>query len=380
MPDAETNAVPSTAPAPAADVRLALIGAGAIGRMHMDVLARGGCGTLCGIADPSDSARDLAAQAGVPWFADHRDLLDTVRPDGAIVATPNDSHAPVTLDCIARGVAVLVEKPVADTVEAARTMAAASGAAGVPVLVGHHRRHSPIIRRARAAIRDGMLGRPVSAAVMATFLKGDSYFSAAWRRQAGGGPVLINMIHDIDLLRFLLGEIAEVQAIRSNAVRGFEVEDTAAAVFRMRSGVLATITLSDTAACPWNWDLLSGEWESLAKSEGADSHFITGTEGSLTLPRLTFHSYRGVTGEPGWRSPLGTETLPVEHGSPYVLQLRHFARVIRGEEAPVITAADAARTLAAATAVLTAADRGPQVFADDGLSTRAAAFGERVCL
>lgn len=379
MSDAEANALPF-ATAPLGDVRLALVGAGAIGRMHMDVLARGGCGTLCGIADPSDTARDLAAQAGVPWFADYRDLLDTVRPDGAIVATPNDTHAPVTLDCVSRGVAVLVEKPVADTVEAARTMAAASRAAGVPVLVGHHRRHNPIIRRARAAIHDGMLGRPVSATVMATFLKGQSYFSAAWRRQAGGGPILINMIHDIDLLRFLLGEIAEVQAIRSNAVRGFAVEDTAAVVFRMRSGVLATITLSDTAACPWNWDLLSGEWDSLARSEGADSHFITGTEGALTLPRLTFHSYRGVAGEPGWRSPINTETLPVEHDSPYARQLRHFARVIRGDEVPVITAADAARTLAAAVAVLAAADHGPQVFDDDGLSTRPVSYGERVCL
>ena len=91
----------------------------------------------------------------------------------------------------------------------------AQAQSGVAVLVGHHRRHNPINARAREIVQSGRLGRLVSANVMATFLKPDGYFDAAWRKQKGGGPILINLSHEIDMLRFFMGEIDTVQAISS---------------------------------------------------------------------------------------------------------------------------------------------------------------------
>ncbi|MGT2439683.1 Gfo/Idh/MocA family protein [Bradyrhizobium betae] len=110
---------------------------------------------------------------------------------------------------------------------------------GIPMLVGHHRRHNPIIKSARETVASGKLGQLTAVVGLWLLKKPDDYFEVAWRREQGGGPLLINLIHDIDNLRFICGEIVEVQALTSNKVRGFAVEDTAALLLRLpmaRSG------------------------------------------------------------------------------------------------------------------------------------------------
>ncbi|HJQ60543.1 MAG TPA: Gfo/Idh/MocA family oxidoreductase [Vineibacter sp.] len=335
-----------------ADFRIALIGAGMIAPAHITGAAAVPGIRLSAIADPSDAARKLADGAGVRWFTDHRTLLELARPDAVVVATPNALHVPVALDCIAAGVPVLVEKPIADTVEEAQRLCAAADAAGLPLLVGHHRRHNPIIRRAHQLVRDGALGRLVSINVLAAMLKPDAYFDTAWRRApAGGGPVLINLIHEIDLLRFLYGEIITVEAITSSAVRGLPVEDTAAILLRFANGALGAITLSDAAVSPWSWDLASGENPAFFQPD-VETHFLCGTEGALTLPRLNLWRYPGAR---GWNEPIAARSERPERGDPYGEQLRHLAAVVRGEEQPVISGIDGTRTLRATQAVHTAA-------------------------
>ncbi len=261
---------------------IAVIGTGLIGRTHIDRALRSSSVELVGIADPTPGAADLARSLGVPGFADHRSLLAKVKPKGAVVATPNVTHAQITIDCLERGAAVLVEKPIADTLEDGQRICEASRASGLPVLVGHQRRHNPITRRAKAIVGAGTLGRPVSVTVLCTWLKPREYFDVAWRRQPGGGPILINLIHDIDLMRHLYGEIECVLALASNAVRGFEVEDSAAVALRFRSGALGTVSVCDTAAAPWNWDLSAGEAERFPRQD-INAHFYSGTEGSLAF-------------------------------------------------------------------------------------------------
>jgi predicted dehydrogenase len=273
------------------------------------------------------------------------------------VATPNASHVSVAIDCLERGVAALVEKPVADTVAEALALVQAQQRTGVPVLVGHHRRHNPINSRARRIVQEGRLGRVVTANVMATFLKPDGYFDAVWRRQPGGGPVLINLIHEIDMLRFLCGEITEVQAASSNAVRGFAVEDTAAAVLRFASGALGTVVLSDAAASPWCWDFCAAEQDQYPRQD-VQSHFIAGTHGSLSLPDLSLWNYRG---ERSWHAEMTLEKTFVHKADAYSRQLQHFAAVIEGRETPLCSALDGLRTLQATLAVAEAARSGHAV-------------------
>ncbi|MFM2036158.1 MAG: hypothetical protein RL459_1423 [Pseudomonadota bacterium] len=337
---------------------LALFGAGAIGRTHIDRITRSADLALVGVADPTDGGKALAQGLNVPWFASHLDLLDAMKPQGAIVATPNALHIEQALDCLKRGVPVLVEKPVADTVAEAQLLVGAQASTGVPVLVGHHRRYNPINRRAQRIVQDGKLGQLVSANVMATFFKPQAYFDAApWRTVQGGGPILINLIHEIDMLRFICGEIVEVQAIGSNAVRGFAVEDTAAAVCRFANGALGTLVLSDTATSPWCWDMCAGEQGQYPR-QNVQSHFISGTHGSLSLPDLALWDYRG---ERSWHAELTVEQARVHQQDPYTLQLQHLAAVIAGTETPICSALDGLRTLQATLAVSEAAQTGRAV-------------------
>jgi predicted dehydrogenase len=336
---------------------IAVIGTGSIGRMHIERALRSEHVVVAAVADPGPSAAELGAALGVPHFPDARALLERVPVRAAIVATPNQAHVDAGLASVEHRVPALIEKPVADDVAAALRLCDAADAAGVPLLVGHQRRHNPIIRRAKALIADGLLGRPVSVNAMATWLKPDAYFDLAWRREPGGGPVLINLIHDIDLLRHLLGEIVSVQAITSNAVRGFAVEDTAAVLLRFANGALGTLALSDCAVAPWNWDLAAGEAAHYPQQD-IDAHFIAGTEGALTLPRLNVYRYRGAR---GWHEELTQERSSVHRADPYLEQLRHLRAVAEGHEAALCSGRDGTRTLAATLAVHEAARSGAPV-------------------
>ena len=339
---------------------IGLIGAGAIGRAHAATIAKSSECRLAAIADPSDAGRDFAQNAGIAWFADHRAMLAKATLDGVIIATPNDLHLPGALDVIAAGLPVIVEKPVAVTVAQGLAMADSAEQAGVAVLVGHHRRHNALLKTARRMVAEGALGMLTSVSILAGFAKPAPYFDLAWRRQPGsGGPVLINLIPEIDLVRYVCGEIATVQAITSNARRGFAVEDTAAVLLRLVNGALVTIALSDATAAPWSWDLASGESPNYPKQPAkVQTHFLCGTQGGLALPTLEFWSYAGT---PDWFTPITRQELQQPPNDPYIEQLRHFCAVIRGAETPLLDARDATASLRATLAVHQAAASGQEV-------------------
>jgi len=126
---------------------------------------------------------------------------------------------------------------------------------------------------------------------------------------------------------------------------------------RFGNGALGTITLSDAVAAPWSWEITSGE-ASRYPQRPENCYLFAGTEGSLAVPRLELWRYAGDT---GWFAPLSCERLEVVPEDPQARQLRHFCRVVRGEEAPLITGLDATRTLAVTLAVREAAQTGRQV-------------------
>jgi predicted dehydrogenase len=140
-------------------VRIAVAGAGLIGRRHIEEVHAGGSTDLAAIVDPGPAGPELAEKYGVARYRSLTELFDRDRPDGVILATPNRLHVDGGLECVAAGVPVIVEKPVGDSVESATRLVEAGEQAGVPILTGHHRNYSPIMAKAREIVRSGRLER-----------------------------------------------------------------------------------------------------------------------------------------------------------------------------------------------------------------------------
>lgn len=341
-------------------VRIAVAGAGLIGQRHIEEIDAAADAALAAIVDPFPAADEVAAKFSVPRYASLADLFAAGGVDGVILATPNQLHVEGGLACVAAGVPVIVEKPIGDTVESATRLVEAGEAAGVPVLTGHHRNYSPIMARARETVRSGVLGDLVAVVGTAMFYKPDDYFEVGggWRAQPGGGPILLNLIHEVNNLLSLVGDIVRVQAVTSNATRGFAVEDTAAMVFTFANGALGTFLLSDTAASPRSWEQTSRENKSYDSFPDEDCYHIAGTRGSLSVPTMRLRVYEGV---PSWWEPLTSSTIDLDRSDPLANQITHFAAVIRGEAAPVCSGRDGLKTLKVVDAVVEAARTGAPV-------------------
>ena len=330
-------------------VSIGVIGAGLFGRKHMDVMRQEPACRLAAIADPTPEARAYAESLDVPCFADYEEMLDRVRPQAAIIATPNVLHVPAGIACAERGVPMLVEKPIADTVELACELLREAKRANVRILVGHHRRYHAQAQEARRIVGGGRLGRLVAVTALWATRKPDPYFDAAWRRTTGGGPILINLIHEIDMLRYVGGELASVAGVTSHAMRGFEVEDTAAATFAYAGGALGTVLCTDAAVSPWTIEQGLGENPAFPYT-GENGFRFLGTAGALEFPQLKVWSSRDPA-KVGWDQLLASEPVRVVDRDVYAEQIRHLRAVVEGREAPVVSGADGARTLAATLAV-----------------------------
>jgi len=336
---------------------IAVVGLGSIGLRHAQAARREPGFTLAAVVDPSPAAAAWSREAGVDWYERLDSLLTSRRLDGVIVATPNALHRDATIACLERGIPVLVEKPIADTLQAARAIVDATSRTGVPVLVGHQRRHNPILRTARDYIAGGRLGTLIAANATSLRRKRDAYFNVAWRREPGGGPLLINGIHEIDCLRMLCGDVAAVSAVAGHHARALPVEDTICATLSFESGALGTFALSDAVEAPWAWEMTSGEEQDFP-AEDESCFLVCGTQGSLALPSLDCWRNRAGGGR---GDTYVRERLVCAPADPWLVELRHFGDLVRGLCPPEVGAVEGARTLATVLAIADAARSGAHV-------------------
>lgn len=337
--------------------RIAVAGAGLIGRRHAEAVQLSPAATLCAIVDPTDEGKAFASSLGVRRHPDLAALFAAGEVDGVVLAVPNTVHGGTAMQCVEAGIPAIVEKPfTTDLVEGRRVLAAAK-AAGLPLLTGHHRRYNPLIRKAVEIVRSGKLGHITTVQAQTWFLKPDHYFDVDWRRKAGAGPVYLNLIHDIDLLHALCGPITSVHAMESNAVRGNEVEETAVVLLKFESGVLGTVNVSDAASAPWSWELTAQE-NAHYPATSENCYWLGGTKGSLALPNLAVWTHDGPN---DWWSPISASKPIFEFDDPLVLQISHFSEVIAGTAEPVVSGADGLAAVEVITAIKRSAATGKTV-------------------
>ncbi|WP_428957019.1 Gfo/Idh/MocA family protein [Streptomyces sp. cg35] len=329
-----------TSAAPSGRLRIGLVGAGSVGTDHV----RAAAGAVSyEIAAVCDTRRELAGQLappGAPVFTEHQEMFARAGLDAVIITAPHSLHLPMTLEAARAGLHVLVEKPMATTVEDCTTMIAACERAGVLLAVGHVIHFDPVAREARRILTSGRYGTPhlIAHRRSAHYTPGSRpswFFDPV---VAGGGIVLNVGTHGLDRIQWFAGSpVARV----TGTVRGrpgMDVETDALALIDLENGVSANITLT---------------------SRGVP--FYDETEIMLDEATLRLSHHDGLSLLRGGRSEPLADRGP-GHERAFRAQLDGFAAAVRGEDAAAYVTGDYGRSVvAAALAVYAASERAAPV-------------------
>ncbi len=301
-------------------VRFAMVGAGAIAQSYIQALEDCPDACLVAVADVrQDAARSAAERIGCEYFPSyqvmsrHDDLYDAV-----IICTPPSTHEEISLHFLSRKIHVLCEKPFAVDVRGAHRMLQASREAGVKLTMGSKFRYVDDVIRAKGIVLSGILGDIV---LYENTFTSRTDMTSRWNsdaRVSGGGVLIDNGSHSVDVMRYLLGPIAALQVVEGKRVQGLSVEDTALIVARSESGVMGRIDLS--------WSI---------HKENDYYINIHGSNGTLSVGWK--QSRFRQTSSPDW-VPFGKGYDKVQA---FRSQIQNFAMAIREGEPLHITAEDA---------------------------------------
>jgi predicted dehydrogenase len=244
-------------------IRMGIIGCGRwMSRGHIGLLMASPDVGIVGLADPSDEsiATLCATHPGlddIPAFADHRAMLDAVKPDAVVIATPHTLHLEHAVDAFAAGCHVMLEKPMVTSVAEARTLLAKRDEAGRELLVAYQRHYTPAYRYVAAAIAGGDIGAVEYVAGLQT-LHWTELTEGRWRQDyalSGGGQMIDAGSHLFDSIMFAIDrDVAAVMAYQSGLTPGVDVNSAIA--LRFAGGALATIALVGMAPAGW-WEDIS---------------------------------------------------------------------------------------------------------------------------
>jgi len=315
-------------------------------------------------------ARSFAAERAIPAAAGSVADLVALGIDALSVCTPHPTHEAVVVEAAAAGVHILCEKPISTSAAAAERMIAAASDGGVTLAVVFQRRFWPGAQRLRAAIDSGLIGTPMLGHCRVLLHRGRDYYdSAPWRGTwdaDGGGVLMTQAIHYIDLLQWFMGEPVEVYGSAGAFVLGdaIEVEDTAAAVITFASGAVAT--LSATVAATPNL----GTELTVTGTTGATVTIGEYPEGSDADTEIWAvpgqEEVRSVLAEGGFRPDKSVAEVNASLQHLHRRQIEDFVDAVRTGHEPAVTGAQALRSLQIVEAVYASARTGRPVRLREG--------------
>ncbi|KAF2084973.1 putative quinate utilization oxidoreductase QutH [Saccharata proteae CBS 121410] len=335
-------------------LEIAVMGAGGIGPRHAQAITNCPSTSLSCLVDPNPSAQHVAERFHTHYCPSVQSMLASRRPkpSAAIVCTPNETHVSIASEILNAGIPVICEKPLSTTVESGQFLVKLAADLKVPLLAGHHRRFHPIIRRTKSLLPS--LGRVITINGLWALYKPNPYFDAPtqWRREVeSGGPVFINLVHEVDVLQYLFGPIDRVMAEAVQKTRPFDVDEGTTVMLRFASGVVGTFVCADNVVSPWAWEMGTGENPTIPATH-QDSYRILGTTASLSAPSLQRWSYAD---QKTWTEPMQQETFSVhETKTPFEAQIEDLVAVVRGEKGAECEGMEGLRAVRVVDAVLTA--------------------------
>ena len=339
-------------------LKISVIGTGLMGIQHIKAIKKSKKVILHSIVDVNPKAEILSKKYKLKLFRRIEDLLKSDKPNGVVVSTPNQLHEKHSNIFLKNKIPVLLEKPISHDVNSAKKIVNFSKKYRTPLLIGFHRRHNKIISKVKNILSSKQLGKIVSANVLCWFYKHKEYYKTNWRTKKGGGPLNINLVHDLDIACYLLGSVKYVQAFKSNKIRKFNIEDTASINLIFNSGALCTLNVSDTIVSPWSYELTSGE-NPVYPITNQSAYYIGGTEGSIQFPNLKHWSYKKE--KSWWNKILVKNKRDKKDNKTLINQIDHFADVILKKVKPKVSAEDGLNLLKILKAIEKSSKNGKKV-------------------
>jgi predicted dehydrogenase len=344
-----------------AKLRTALVGCGKVAQLHaaaLQSLPESEFVAVCGRSPERVNA--CAAKYKVAAFTDINEMLVKAKPQAICVCTPHPEHAGPTVAAAKAGVHAIVEKPLASSLADCDAMLEASRGNKTILSTIYQRRYYPPCQRIRRAIDEGKIGKPVLGIATVSGWRDEAYYkSDAWRgswKHEGGGVLVNQSPHQLDLLTWFMGEIDEVFGYWANVNHPYiEVDDSAVAVVRFKSGGLGNIVVSNSQNPALNArvSVHGANGMSLGVQTDGGAMFIPGMSSITEAP---FNDLWTVRGEeqflPQWKeedAKLFKSVNPMEHF--HRLQIQDFLRAIIEKRPPSVTGEDGRRTVELFTAI-----------------------------
>ena len=327
-------------------LRTALIGCGKVGQIHAQALRELPESEFVAVCDPVfERAESLARPGGARAFVEVGPMLRDTRPQVVLIATPHPQHAAPAMAAAEAGAHVLVEKPLAANLRDCDAMLDAARRGGVQLSVISQRRWYLPVRRMKAAVEAGQLGRPVLGVFQMLSWRDPAYYASdPWRGKwdTEGGGVLVNQSpHHLDLLQWLMGDVEEISGYWANLNHPcVDVDDTAVATIRFRSGGLGAIvsSLSQRPGIYTKVHIHGSNGASVGVQTDTGATFVAGVSGIFEPP---FNDLWTIPGEEHRLAQFQADdraAFQQVDGTSYYhrLQIQEFLRaVLDGRPAPV---------------------------------------------
>lgn len=335
-------------------LRFAIVGAGVISSFHAKAAAENPEAELVAISDVvEENARKLAEKYGIPSvYGDYQEMLERKDIDVVCVCVPSGKHAEVAIAAARAGKHILCEKPLDITIERMDRMIHEARAARVKLGVIYQRRTFPAAIAARKAVQENKLGRLVLGDAYLKYYRSQEYYdSAGWRgtwELDGGGALMNQGVHGIDLIQWIVGDVESVFARSAALVRNIEVEDTAVAVVKYVNGAYGVIQ-GTTSVWP-----------------GQETRFeIHGEKGSIVFADSGIKQWAFMDGETSVPDVEGTasassDAANISADGHYIL-MDDMIQAIKEDRDPMITGEEASKAVKLILAIYESARTGREV-------------------